>query len=387
MLTKNIVWLWYALFFSVLTIPALGLLQKNNAAYLKRFENRLPTKISTEHGSVKEFTTNFEQWFNDRITFRQVMTESLSRLYYRFGVSSRPNKVVVGENGWLFTGNDWGRVIDHFRGLTEPSLQTIDDIERYFIEMQKIALRQDTPLIVAIAPNKHTIHSEHLPGWILPTEKQTVKKILQGKLEGSGVKFIDLTSAVMEAKNDTEAAFLKTNSHWNSVAAYYAFKSIMGAVRRNLPNLSGLDLEQVAIKKRSMNGDLALMLQMPELKSRDDYVVSVNREQKNIHVVKDDVQKEQNPSKGFFVHGQMAPCRIINPEIKQKKKLLFISDSFGTALAPYLSQSFHEVIRVHYGHKANSFAKLIDIYKPDAILFLMIERRMVNPLPLNWVER
>ncbi len=341
--------------------------------------------MTTQHGSVKEFTSNFEQWFNDRIAFRQVMTESLSRLYYRLGVSSRPERVVVGENGWLFAGNEWTHVIDHFRGLTGPSVQTINDLERYFAQMQKTALEKNIPLIVAVAPNKHTVHSEHLPKWILSTEKPMVIEVLQERLTRYGLDFIDLKSTVMEVKSHAKSAFLKTNSHWNSVAAYYAYKTIMGVVRKYLQNVPGLDLEQIVVKKRTMNGDLALMLQMPELKSRDHYVVPVNREQKNIYVVKDDVQKEQSPSKGFFVHAKMAPCRVENPDIKQKAKLLFISDSFGTALAPYLSQSFHEVIRVHYGHKANSFKQLLDTYNPDVIIFLIIERRLANPLPLKWV--
>ena len=386
-MTKAFDWLWCLVFFSILAVPAFGLFIDPNIKHFKHFEKRLPTAISQEQENLKGHIQNLESWFNDRIAFRFAMIEGLSRLYYRFGSSTRPEKVVVGKNGWLFAGNEWGQVIDHHRGLIDISPVALDKLERYFDKLRMGAKIRGIPFVAAVAPNKHTVHSEQLPGWITSSQVQSIRQLLGERLEAKGIQLIDLTPAVLDVKKQNQNAFLKTNTHWNSLAAYFAYKKIIHNVRSYIPGVPGLDKSEYFLKERIRNGDLAYMAQMPELKSHDIYPVPLNRELKKMVLFRGEKKLPLKPLHGFFVAPYAEIHRIVNSDIKEKTRLLFISDSFGSAVAPYLSHSFREVVRVHYDYKWKTYQSLLDTYNPDIIIFLIAERRLNGHLSLDWVTR
>lgn len=384
---KAFSWLWCILFGIVLTLPSTGLFREPDASLFKRYEKRAPVTFKVTGNHPKTVISKFEDWFNDRIAFRFLLTEGLSRLYYKLGVSVHPDRVVVGKNGWLFLGNRWGQVVDYHRGLSIMKPEAMDKLTEFFIAMDQESKRRGIPLVISVAPNKHTINPEYLPEWIAASERPTRVETLRKQLKTYQIDLLDLRFAVMKAKKKHGVVFLETNSHWNSLDAFYVYKEIMGVVRNHFPQLIGLDKEPIVINERKVAGGSAFMLQMPEMKSNDYYVLPKHRRLTELYLYRNNERILLNPEEGLYVPLTASAWRIINPQLASKEKLLFISDSFGSAVAPYLSQSFHEVVRVHRSNRKMSYQDLLDTYQPDVVIFLMIERGLLaRSLPLKWVK-
>jgi hypothetical protein len=67
-----------------------------------------------------------------------------------------------------------------------------------------------------------------------------------------------------------------------------------------------------------------------------------------------------------------------NDKALNGKRLLFINDSFGRALNPYLRQTFSSTVEIHYESvfdgAATPLAPLLEQYKPDVVLVNAVER-------------
>ena len=79
------------------------------------------------------------------------------------GVSMRGGDVLIAQNGFLFLGNDHVQVIDKLTGQYLPSQEKIVDGVEMLARMETAARVQGGQFLFAMAPNKHSIHSEFLP--------------------------------------------------------------------------------------------------------------------------------------------------------------------------------------------------------------------------------
>ncbi|MCY4333676.1 MAG: hypothetical protein OXC60_03275 [Litoreibacter sp.] len=75
----------------------------------------------------------------------------------------RGGDVLIAQNGFLFLGNDHVQVIDKLTGQYLPSQEKIVDGVEMLARMETAARVQGGQFLFAMAPNKHSIHSEFLP--------------------------------------------------------------------------------------------------------------------------------------------------------------------------------------------------------------------------------
>jgi hypothetical protein len=62
------------------------------------------------------------------------------------------------------------------------------------------------------------------------------------------------------------------------------------------------------------------------------------------------------------------------------KRVLWLRDSFGTAMEPYMAATFSETLQIHYKWVTpEMFARLVNSYKPDYVFITVVERAARKP--------
>ena len=131
---------------------------------------------------------------------------------------------VRGDDGWLFIA--MGDTVRMHQGL-EPFAP--GEAEAWLDRLKALEARvhqSGALFLIAIAPNKHTIYSEHLSEWprLLPVE--TRLETLERLSAERGPALLSLRQAVLDAKAHHQIYF-RTDTHWTRAGAYAGYRSLM----------------------------------------------------------------------------------------------------------------------------------------------------------------
>lgn len=119
--------------------------------------------------------------------------------------------VLIGQEGWLFSSEEFGRdeVAERFT-TSAPVAEIAGVAER---------LREDgVDLLVVLVPAKARVHDEALGRYVLPPAADARYRVLATQLREAGVATVDGAEA-MASLAAAERRFLRTDTHWTPAAA------------------------------------------------------------------------------------------------------------------------------------------------------------------------
>jgi hypothetical protein len=232
-----------------------------------------------------------------------------------------------------------------------------------------------------VGPNKSTIYSEHLPTWA----KSPSPNVTDALFAGTGnIRYIDLRQALFAAKNkQPDALYYKTDTHWNSLGAGISFHAFAQQVAVAAPELrwpSETAYELDSVKPRG-GGDLAKFLRLKEnLTDKEPIIrassVSIDTTHFDYETNKI-VHRGGNPN----IEAPSKPLLIKSENALNIQRVLWLRDSFGTAMSPLMAATFSDVLQLHYDEGMKSpkrFIKLVDEFKPDYVFITVVERAARN---------
>ncbi|HSL05945.1 MAG TPA: hypothetical protein VK901_20715 [Nitrospiraceae bacterium] len=80
---------------------------------------------------------------------------------------------------------------------------------------------------------------------------------------------------------------------------------------------------------------------------------------------------------------QSRPILVKSKHALNQKRVLWLRDSFGTAMAPFMAATFTETLQVSIRKSSPVlFAKMVETYKPDYVFITVVERDVRN----KWFE-
>ena len=142
------------------------------------------------------------------------------RAYHRthlavFGVTGL-HGVLAGRDGWLYyTGNS---SMEAVRGVLPPDPGCLDLWTTKLDDRRAWLADRGIPFVYVPAPDKHTIHPEHLPATIRPAGGRTRLDALLERLARAGVEAVDLRPA-LRAAAAAGPVYLVNDSHWTDRGA------------------------------------------------------------------------------------------------------------------------------------------------------------------------
>lgn len=342
-----------------------------------KVEKRKPAAIphwSWEMKAIEGYFPQMESFVNDNFSFRSELVGLKSKVGLMLGMSNFSEKVIVGKDGFLFLGNAHDRVIDQVTGKKRFSKKKLTDWQKFFQQKKEYLDGKGIPLYIAIAPNKHSIYPEYLPNNIKPASKNQLQQIIDSNEE---LEILNLKDVLFrEKKNWSNLLYHKTDTHWNVIGSYLGYCYIVRSLQLRLKDLAPLiiNAEDFGCVPSKQGGDLAFMLNVAG--NVDDPVISYKTDSKwSEKLIKMSFAGDTLPYTFLQPIGAFEQCVIINPD--RPYTLLLLKDSFSSWMVPYFNQTFGRVVYCHYAQTAGiELTKLVEKYKPDAVLYEIVERNV-----------
>ena len=313
-------------------------------------------------------TDKFEQYINYAV-------------YNIFNISLEPSNVVAGKDGFLFLGNKHSNIIHHTNGTYDITEEMAIDWVKRLKELQHSIESRGVKFVFVIAPNKHTIYNEKLPNWIKYKRSLTNRVVSNAKKES--INILDLRDDLNKYKNRDKDKLLynKVGTHWNSYGASIGYESTINFLNNNY-NIS-LMKPNYRIDNNFKGKDKGLIY---FLKIQDYYINYPENEYKYVFhseniVCHGNIDKptkklgqcimKKNPIVNINRHAQY----IINHSSTNKKKLLWLCDSYADANSRIYNATFEYIWKFYHSHlHGKALSGFIDKNKPDVIIYQIVER-------------
>jgi len=386
---------WVAIFFAAIWLPLVGSIFKWNTSSESIIGNdegrRAATfpKFNWSLDSFQEFPKNFDAYYNDFFGFREGLIAGNNFIKARVLGSSSSSLVILGKYPWLFFGNEDGYY--RSRLFTSGELRKIKQIlegRRNWLASQGIHY------IFAIAPNKPTIYPEFLPDAVKYIPSYTrLDQLTEYLQENSDLEIVDLRTELRNAKTRYRV-YEKTDTHWNEVGAYFAYRALINRAKKNLPAVgSPLELSDFTLTSNlESGGDLARMLKLQSVYQEEvlRLVPKSPRKASNptfLPGYASGLQKVISRGPGYPSFYRAVPLLT---EVKDERlpRAIVFGDSFASrALINFLVEHFRQTLFV--GQQVFD-VELIQKKRPDIVIQEVVERglniNVDSPVPGNFLD-
>jgi alginate O-acetyltransferase complex protein AlgJ len=299
-------------------------------------------------------------------------------------ISLSPEKAYFGKDGWLFVGDSYTHNVSARR--QEASENELLRAQRLIKGLNSWANYSKVHGVeafqVMMGPDKESVYSELLPSWAKPHKNNRTRAIFDAP--GSEIIY-DPTQNLRDYKSSFNLPlYFKTDTHWNNLGGWLVYRDFFDflvssrnlSIRR-IPDSSLQHLESTNFE----SGDLARML---KIKFYSEWVPRVLLDK----VDSLDVQRinystgEILGQKGNPRHFPLSePVLIKNKNALNEARVLWLRDSFGSAIANLFAGTFTEVLQMHY-HNVNqeSLVEFIANFKPNYIFITGVERQLLTSM-------
>lgn len=346
----------------ILPIPML------NALFLDK-KNELSIENITKE---KLFTTDHIETYLNLFAYNTLHV-SLNRL-----------QTIAGKDGYLFLGNQYASILDKTQGIYPYTEAEIDKWIDGLKSLQEWYTSRGIKFIFVIAPNKSSIYLEKLPDSIIYAKGKTITDDIVKKSHKKGIALLDLRSLLAKHKSEGQL-FYKTDTHWNNKGASIGYKESISFLNRFYGTAYILPKYHLE-KTHAMSGDLANFLKIKEVLP-NDYEVNYNfvfdNNPKICHGVidaKDRNLKACTVSDNHIINIYAQDQYMTNSGATNSDKLLLIGDSFSTANSKPYNATFSTLWKIHHSRlHGKPLAKFIKKYKPDIVIYQIVEREIFLP--------
>lgn len=338
----------------------------------RNLENREKKEFS--HPSLENYTEYhqlFEEWYENNLPYRDILIQSNRKLALYGFKESASESVVLGKDNWLFLSE----TIPDYKKI---NLYTLDQLEVICTNLKSnydYFQRRNIDFIVFIAPNKASIYGEaFLPNYIYCEEGVSrTEQLVDYIRRNTDVPIVfpkDELSLI--AKGYPEyPLYLHLDTHWNYLGGYCGVKSLLRELDHELPGVDEIVLEEFNSPVLIWNGyDLSNMLGMTgELTEDTNYKIDYGSN----NVV------EWNGDTSTDIVDFYTFCQTAS-NAADHRKIMFIRDSFGSAMLPFIASEFREVYSPHVSFQTDS--STIDTVQPDVVIYEYVERGDLNNMML-----
>ncbi len=298
-------------------------------------------------------------------------------LLRRAGVSTRPRQVVVGKDGWLFPGDQYAQALSVKRQAASAAdldaAQRIADATRAWRQWLAGAGVRD--YWVLVCADKDSVYPDRLPDWDRPAGGSAMDATMA---RADPAVVVDSRPALRrERAFDGPPLYARTDSHWTARGAWAAYRALAQAAARTSATPAWLHDGDVGFAAIDLpEGDLGHIL--PSAHPARDTGARAT-----FAGAWDDGRTQGDAATGVAVSagslGIAQPLRhalrIVSPHALNRRRLLWLQDSTGAALLPYVAATFAEVIEIDRASTTPAqWGALVRSLRPDAVLVSVVER-------------
>ena len=325
-------------------------------------ENRmLATKPKFRLSSLisGDYDEKFEAYMDDQFVGRD-MWRKLKVTVDRIGGSRLENGVYNGTNGQL---------LEQIEVADENHLAANIKAIKSFSESQS-----KIPVRMMLVPDAANVLNHSLPALAKPEDQTQMFSMVRKDL-GDSVEWIDVSTELN--KHKTEKIYYKTDHHWTTLGAFYAFQAAAPSLGIE-GDLSGKYVSYAV--SDSFNGMLAsksgvnlgekeqIDIYVPTEEDTDLIVDYVDEGKRSTSLYDSSKLKEKDQYTVFL--GGNSSLLDIRTVSTSTKRLLLVKDSFANSFIPFLTPYYREIVVVDPRYYSGTINDLMDSYRISEVLFL-----------------
>ena len=325
-------------------------------------ENRmLATKPKFRLSSLisGDYDEKFEAYMDDQFVGRD-MWRKLKVTVDRICGSRLENGVYIGRNGQL---------LEQIEVADENHLAANIKAIKSFSESQK-----KIPVRMMLVPDAANVLNHSLPALAKPEDQTQMFSMVRKDL-GDSVEWIDVSTELN--KHKTEKIYYKTDHHWTTLGAFYAFQAAAPSLGIE-GDLSGKYVSHAV--SNSFNGMLAsksgvnlgekeqIDIYVPTEEDTDLIIDYVDEGKRSTSLYDSSKLKEKDQYTVFL--GGNSSLLDIRTVSTSTKRLLLVKDSFANSFIPFLTPYYREIVVVDPKYYSGTINDLMDSYRISEVLFL-----------------
>ncbi|MDR7869388.1 MAG: DHHW family protein [Tissierellaceae bacterium] len=299
-----------------------------------RYLQELP-KLNLDNLISGKFSTEFEKYASDQFINRDSWI-SLKTIGDLVLLKKDNNRVYFGKNNYLF---DVDGELDE-----EQFRKNMDNINIFLSNLSKY--NKDIEINALLIPTKSQVLKDKLPLYApIIDEKAIVDRV--ESLLSDNINILDLLNIYKEKNN--EYIYYKTDHHWTTKGAYYAYKLYLESMGENPLAIQDFIITKVndeflGTSYRKANFYLGSPDQIYSYipKKEINYNITINNDIKD-NSIYDESYLNKTDKYSYFLGGDK-PLIEIETSVKNDKTILIIKDSFANSFVPFLVNNYEEVI-------------------------------------------
>lgn len=335
-----------------LLIPSKSFSSKENR-YLQMF----PT-FTYDNVISNKFGTDFELYASDQFIGRDKWI-SLKTFSERLILKQDNGRVYFGKDGYLFDLQD---KLDN--NQFHINLESINN----FVASLK-ASNEDTVINALMVPTKSEVVKDKLPLYApVLDETLLIEDIV--KVLDNDINIISLIDTLK--KHNNEAIYYKTDHHWTTLGAYYAYQQLIG---KDAYQLNDFIIEEVSSDFLGASYRKAnFYLKSPDVIERynlknDTHLKVIINEKDITDSVYDESYLTKTDKYSYFMGGDHSIVEI-NTSINNDKSILVLKDSFANSIIPFLVNHFENIYIIDTRYYNGSITKLVETYSVKEVLMI-----------------
>lgn len=284
-------------------------------------------------GGIRRFTADLFLK-GEMIDFNRNLTRRLTGNRYM-----ESTLVLLGKENWLFyKAKGDGEPLEDYMGTNHFPEEELQTIAGNLTAMRDVLEQERGIRFVAMGiPNKENMYPEYMPDTV-PKLNQTSKadQLAEYLRENTDVTYVYLKEALLKAKEDYEI-YYKTDTHWNQIGAFVGLQAFFAQVYGTCAAPESVSFEVSG----GYAGDLATVARL-----KDSWCIDT------LYTFR---------------------VETADPAQHRDEVLLIIGDSFSNYLKDIAGPYYEKVYRVT---AAEFTMSMLDRYRPDIVLWELVERKM-----------
>ncbi|GJL91730.1 alginate O-acetyltransferase AlgX-related protein [Hyphococcus sp.] len=347
------------LFFALLFAPLCGQIITEKAS-ISTLERRSLASFPTTKDIVNApiaAPAKLSRWMEDHFGFRGRLIRLHAKITSELNLSDERH-AVRGDDGWLFLATD--KALVSHQGLNPFAPGELERWMRGAKTIKEAACGK--PFVILIAPDKHTIYSEHLTRHPRRSDRPTRLETLVVTAPETALKLKTPIDAMRRAKQAAQL-YYRTDSHWTERGAYEGYRTLMAMLAEE-----GVPVEVLAESQLDETGEANREGDLNNLLGGDAAPVETYI-QWRLH----DATLPRREEHLSEYDWNSVEAKRWETQNTGAPRLLVYGDSFFNALQPFLLQSFSTVTFVHHRLGEPPLTAL-DACDYDAVALEMVER-------------
>lgn len=344
--------------FAVLTLAMFILYLALPEKTFSDVENRsLQTMPKISASSLKDgsFMASFETYTTEQLPFREGLVK-IKAFTKQLTLSNENNGIVKGKDGYLFEVS-YGKSPQYGKNIAAISKFT-SDLSR--------------PVYIAIAPTAPGVIKDKLPlGYKSIDQKKELDSLKNSLSSVPNAHFINIYDSINKHAGLGEQMYYKTDHHWTTEAAYYAYSDITSAIlgtgkfdiNASVHTVNDFyGTHYAKYRGSSVKPDTITYYDIPVkcyVRSDGEYDSLYDFDKLKIY-----------DKYAFFMRGNDDLSVVESENSGQGRSLLIFKDSYANCLIPYLTYDYDKITIVDLRYYSGGVEKLLEEDQNSDVLLL-----------------